>query len=108
MDTTPPTSAFAPFLSVRAVVRFPDGVGPVEAMVSVVAGDPLSETAPGAARSEAWSVSWKARPAAKPPARGTLVSFPDRPDLPVLYVQRCHLLGGLYLCTCTSRERLPA
>ena len=96
------------FLRHGAVIRPAGGGAPEEAIASVVAGDPLAENAPGASRAESWAVCWVARQGAKPPARGTLVSFPDRHDLPVLYVQRCHLLGGLYHCTCTSRERPPA
>lgn len=103
---------FAPFLDTRAVLH-PAGAAkgaPAELLVGVGASNPYAENVGGAARAESWSVVWEAGEGdgRNGPGRGASLTFPGRPDLPRLYVQRSYRLGSLVHAVCTALERPPA
>lgn len=101
---------FAPFLDTRAVLH-PAGAAkgaPAELLVGVGASNPYAENVGGAARAESWYVWLTCGDGRNGLARGTLVTFPDRPDIPCLYVQKCQRHGGLFCATCTANERPSA
>lgn len=95
---------------IRATIRRAGAVTPKGAMVLVSDSNPYAENVGGAARAESWYV-WLMGgdgDGRNGLARGTLVTFPDRPDIPCLYVQKSQRHGGLFCATCTANERPSA
>jgi len=102
-------AAFTPMMDTLTLVKRQGAqVGDEERVMATVSGaNPYAENIGGAARAEYWVVCFEAKGASRP-LRGTTLSFPDRPDLPRLYVQRSYLLGGVFHCQCTNAERPAA
>ena len=101
-------AAFAPMMDTETLVKRPAvRAGDEERALATVSGaNPYAENIGGSARAEYWAVCLQAK-GARPP-RGTILSFPGRPDLPRLYVQRSYLLGGIFHLECTNAERPSA
>ena len=100
-------AAFAPMMDTETLVRRPGHGGAEERAMAVVSfANPYAENVGGAARAEYWAVCIEAK--ADRPPKGTVLSFPGRPDLPRLYVQRSYLLGGIYHLECSNAERPSA
>ena len=94
----------------RATIKRVGAIPSKSAMVLVSDSNPYAENVGGASRAESWFV-WLMcgdGDGRNGLARGTLVTFPDRPDIPCLYVQKCQRHGGLYCATCTANERPSA
>jgi hypothetical protein len=98
----------APFDTDTMII--PAGAAPRRVLALVSDSDPDAENVGGAARAESWSVWWMCgeRDGRNGPPRGSSIQFPDRRDLPSLYVQKCQRRGGLFHATCTANERFPA
>lgn len=92
---------------VRAVITRPNASAPLRVSVLLADSNPDAVNVGGAARAESWFVWWPcgARDGRSGPPRGSSVTFPDRPDLPRLFVQKCRRVGGLFRATCTANER---
>lgn len=106
--------AFAPLLDTPATISGADFAGAyreVKTKVVVSASNPYAENLGGAARSEAWSVACLASvcdPHGRDwPRPGSYIAFPNRPDLPRLFIQRSWRLGALVQMSCSSSERGP-
>lgn len=99
----------APF-DIRATITRPAASAPDRVLVLVSDSNPDAENVGGAARAESWFVWWMCGPrdGRNGPQRGSSVTFPERPDLPRLYVQKCRRFGGLFRATCTANERTTA
>ena len=94
----------------RATIKRVGVIPSKSAMVLVSDSNPYAENVGGASRAESWFV-WLTcgdGDGRNGLARGTLVTFPDRPDIPCLYVQKCQRHGGLFCATCTANERPSA
>lgn len=92
----------------RATIKRAGAVPVKSAMVLVSDSNPYAENVGGAERAESWFVWLTCGDGRNGLSRGTLVMFPDRPDIPCLYVQRCQRHGGLFCATCTANERPSA
>lgn len=101
--------AFAGMMDTEALVKRPGDLPGDECrvMASVSGANPYAENVGGAARAEYWSVAFIPRGTCRLP-RGAEFSFPGRPDLPSMYVQKSYLLGGVAYAQCTSAERPTA
>ena len=99
----------APF-DIRATIMRAGAVTPKSAMVLVSESNPYAENVGGATRAESWFVWWicDADDGRNGPPRGSSIMFPDRPDLPRLYVQKCRRQDGMFCATCTANERPSA
>lgn len=94
----------------RAMIKRVGAIPSKSAMVLVSDSNPYAENVGGASRAESWFV-WLTcgdGDGRNGLARGTLVTFPDRPDIPCLYVQKCQRHGGLFCATCSVNERPSA
>ena len=94
----------------RATIKRVGTIPSKSAMVLVSDSNPYAENVGGASRAESWFVWLKGGDGdgRNGLSRGTLVMFPDRPDIPCLYVQKCQRHGGLFCATCTANERPSA
>ena len=101
-------AAFAPMMDTETLVKRPGATagGEDRVLAAVGGANPYAENIGGAARAEYWAVCFEAKGAR--PQRGTVLTFPARPDLPRLYVQRSYLLGGIFHLECTNAERPSA
>ena len=94
----------------RATIKCAGAVPAKSAMVLVSDSNPYAENVGGASRAESWYV-WLMGgdgDGRNGLARGTLIMFPDRSDIPRLYVQKCQKHGGLFCATCSTNERPAA
>ena len=92
----------------RAPIKRAGAVTPKGAMALVTDSNPYAENVGGAERAESWFVWLTCGDGRNGLSRGTLIMFPDRPDIPCLYVQKCQRHGGLFCATCTANERPSA